>query len=137
MDVWETPGQNLRSQLTRVKSTKPGHLQSDGVYILPCSCGRCYIGQTKRQLRTRLKEHKNNIRYARINSVTDHWLTCNKGFTWNGARFIDRGRNTESRLIKETIAIRHHRALNKLVEQNDSMELHASWNDIIKEKITY
>ena len=29
-----------------------------GVYRIPCSCGKVYIGETGRDLTTRLKEHK-------------------------------------------------------------------------------
>ena len=32
------------------------------VYLLKCPCGFCYIGKTKRELKTRIIEHKSNIR---------------------------------------------------------------------------
>jgi hypothetical protein len=28
------------------------------VYNIPCDCGRCYIGETKRNLEVRISEHK-------------------------------------------------------------------------------
>jgi predicted GIY-YIG superfamily endonuclease len=30
------------------------------VYIIPCDCGRCYIGEISRHLEIRMKEHKYN-----------------------------------------------------------------------------
>lgn len=32
------------------------------VYLIKCPCGYCYIGKTKRELKTRITEHKSNIR---------------------------------------------------------------------------
>ena len=32
------------------------------VYLIKCPCGYCYVGKTKRELRTRITEHKSNIR---------------------------------------------------------------------------
>jgi len=40
--------------LTRVKDTLH---KSNVVYCIPCSCSQVYIGETKRRLQTRLKEH--------------------------------------------------------------------------------
>ena len=51
-------GRTLRSMLTKVKDTLPLGKQSNVVYRIPCSCGQVYIGETKRRLETRLKEHR-------------------------------------------------------------------------------
>ena len=51
-------GQILHSMLTKVKDTLPLGKQSNVVYRIPCSCGQVYIGETKRRLETRLKEHR-------------------------------------------------------------------------------
>ena len=48
----------LCSMLTKVKDTLPPGKQSNVVYRIPCSCGQVYIGETKRRLETRLKEHR-------------------------------------------------------------------------------
>jgi 2,3-bisphosphoglycerate-independent phosphoglycerate mutase len=44
----------------------PG-LKIPGVYGIPCECGKTYIGQTKRTIETRRKEH---IRQLRLGHVT-------------------------------------------------------------------
>ena len=51
-------GLTLHSMLTKVKDTLPPGKQSNVVYRIPCSCGQVYIGETKRRLETRLKEHR-------------------------------------------------------------------------------
>ena len=48
----------LRQQLTRVKDVDPLLKRAGVVYKIPCSCGQEYIGETKRTLETRLKEHQ-------------------------------------------------------------------------------
>ena len=50
-------GRTLRSMFTKAKDTLPLGKQSNVVYRIPCSCSQVYIGETKRRLETRLKEH--------------------------------------------------------------------------------
>ena len=57
-------------QITRVKDPLPREKQANVVYEVPCTCGKVYIGETTRQLGTRLKEHKD---------------ACIKGFTYKSA----------------------------------------------------
>ena len=53
---------SLRSMLTKVKDALPMEKQANIVYRIPCSCGKAYIGETKRRLETRLKEHRDACR---------------------------------------------------------------------------
>ena len=55
-------GRTLCSMLTKVKDTLPLGKQSNVVYHIPCSCGQVYIGETRRRLETRLKEHRDALR---------------------------------------------------------------------------
>ena len=45
-----------------------------GVYTIPCSCNKVYIGETSRSITTRLKEHGANIHHYRVKSsaVVEH-----------------------------------------------------------------
>ena len=47
---------------------------STGVYRIPCDdCSQCYIGETKRALTLRLREHQANCRNQKQHSaVVDH-----------------------------------------------------------------
>ena len=47
---------------------------STGVYRIPCDdCSKCYIGETKRALTLRLREHQANCRNQKQHSaVVDH-----------------------------------------------------------------
>ena len=55
---------------------------STGVYRIPCDdCSQCYIGETKRALTLRIKEHQANCRNQNQHSaVVDHSSTGNRSF---------------------------------------------------------
>ena len=52
----------LRQQLTRVKDVDRPLSKASLVCRVPCSCGREYIGETKRALITHIKEHQSASR---------------------------------------------------------------------------
>ena len=54
----------LRQQLIRVKDVDPPLSKAGVVYTckVPCSCGKEYIGETKRALGTCIKEHQSATR---------------------------------------------------------------------------
>ena len=74
MKVIFKSGQSLHSVLTKVKDALPMEKQSKVVYRIPCSCGRVYIGETKRKLETRLKEHQDACQKGALekSAVTEH-----------------------------------------------------------------
>ena len=45
------------NQMFGFKDRQPKHLKHDLVYRIDCSCGRRYIGETCRALKTRFDEH--------------------------------------------------------------------------------
>ncbi|XP_078513690.1 uncharacterized protein LOC144772893 [Lissotriton helveticus] len=48
------------------------------VYMMKCPCGKAYVGQTERKLKTRLTEHKSNIRTKALKSaVAAHFVEHN------------------------------------------------------------
>jgi len=62
------------------------------VYKISChNCEVSYIGQIKRQLRTRIKKHNSDIRKKnRFPSViTEHRLNINHEFEWDNIKIID------------------------------------------------
>ena len=66
----------LRQQLTMVKDVDP-LLTKAGVvvYRVPCSCGKEYIGDTKRALGTRIKKHQSATRRGNQKSaIVEHVL---------------------------------------------------------------
>ena len=66
----------LHGQLTRVKDQDPLEKKSGVVCQIPCSCGHVYIGETKRALETRIKEHKAATRRGKTekSAIAEHGL---------------------------------------------------------------
>uniref|UniRef100_A0A1B6C1X0 Reverse transcriptase domain-containing protein n=1 Tax=Clastoptera arizonana TaxID=38151 RepID=A0A1B6C1X0_9HEMI len=70
---------SLKNVLGNSKDKIP-QLESSGIYEIKCnSCDKAYIGQTKRKMITRVKEHIGHIKYQRADksSVAEHVLETN------------------------------------------------------------
>lgn len=100
-------GPTLRNQLTRLKGRLPVNKQSGVVYKIPCSCGKYYIGETKRRLETRLKEHKDacrNCNYEK-SAIAEHAWTEHHPIKWSEATVIDNSNQQYILRIKEALHI--------------------------------
>jgi len=51
-------GQTISSLLKNRKDKVPRNIQK-GVYKIPCSCGKFYVGRTRQNLENRPQQHKN------------------------------------------------------------------------------
>ena len=90
-------GPTFRSMLTKVKDPLPVEKQANVVYKVPCSCGKVYIGETKRRLETRLKEHKEACVKGQTtkSAIAEHaWLEGHP-INWDGTRILQRGAGDE------------------------------------------
>lgn len=67
-------GRSLRLVLSKVKDPLQMEKQSKEVYRIPYSCGKAYIGETKRRLEARLKEHQDACqrRMMEKSAVAEH-----------------------------------------------------------------
>ena len=83
-------GPTLRSLLTKVKDPLPIDKQSNVVYEVPCTCGKVYIGETKRRLGTRLKEHKDAcVKYHTDKSaIAEHAWTNDHPINWAETKIL-------------------------------------------------
>lgn len=65
------------------------------------------MGQTKRQLRTRIREHKSNIKQdaSRHNVLVEH-IFCDHMFDWSSVKILDQETNYKKRLISEMTHIK-------------------------------
>jgi len=66
------PPRKIFSHLPPVKDALG--LRTQGIYSIPCECGRVYIGQSGRSVQLRIKEHNRHIRLAQPNksAVAEH-----------------------------------------------------------------
>jgi len=83
--------------------------KSNIVYKIHCNnCDASYVGQTKRQLKTRTKEYFNNIKLdeSRHSVITQYILEFNHSFNWNDIKILDSEPNYNRRLISEMLHIK-------------------------------
>ena len=89
---------------------------SNVVYKLECiSCDKTYVGQTKRLLKIRRDEHKNNfnLKNKKYHNVITKHRTENIGdhevphdFDWNNIQIVYKENNLYKRLFTEMIYIK-------------------------------
>ncbi|KYN12159.1 hypothetical protein ALC57_15678 [Trachymyrmex cornetzi] len=99
----------LREFIRVYKNPLPRDKRSNVVYKISCrSCDASYVGQMCRQLRSRITEHKNHIRwntYTR-NVITEHRLQEDHDFDWDNVTILDEEPHYRKRLISEMMFIR-------------------------------
>lgn len=69
------PPRKIEQILRNPKDQRPP-LSSAGVYKIPCSCGKVYIGETGRTVNTRMKEHERDVRLKHVtqSALAEHNL---------------------------------------------------------------
>ncbi|KAL6418881.1 hypothetical protein ACFW04_011716 [Cataglyphis niger] len=99
------------------KDQEPKASSSNIIYKINCdNCDASYVGQTGRQLQTRIKEHRNHIRRntSSHSIIIDHRLQHNHEFKWNDVKILDTEPIYNKRLISEMLFIKR---------QNNSLNL--------------
>jgi len=92
------PTTTLRHLLTNVKDRDEPNNWQGAVYKIKCSdCQASYVGETGRNLNTRLTEHKRATR----NHIASHQLT-NHNIDWNTAQCLTYSTNYFQRLTLES-----------------------------------
>ena len=91
----------------QVKDRDPLERRSNVIYQVPCSCGRVYIGETKRALETRIKEHKTATRRGETmkSAIAEHAWKEHHVILWDETKVLDQAKNNTALLIKEALYI--------------------------------
>ncbi|XP_065664694.1 uncharacterized protein LOC136086328 [Hydra vulgaris] len=99
-------GNPLINILCRNKSKLPPN-SHPGVYQLNCTCGSCYIGETRKKISTRIQEHKNNVTKANweTSGIVEHSQHCNGKINWENPKTLSVISNNYTRKIREAIEI--------------------------------
>jgi len=95
--------------------------QNDVVYKINClNCNSSYVGQTKRKLGTRLKEHRLDInkKNGLLSVVSKHRLENSHEMDWSGAEILDIESSFTKRIVSEMVNIK--RQCNALNKQSDT-----------------
>ena len=97
-------GPTLRSLLTKVKDALQTTKQSNVVSEVPCTCGKVYIGETKRRLEIRLKEHKDACTRCLTDksAITEHAWANDHPINCAETKILQRANHTHEGSIKHT-----------------------------------
>ncbi|KYN28478.1 hypothetical protein ALC57_02090 [Trachymyrmex cornetzi] len=122
----------LKSFIRRGKDKLEFLSNQNIVYKISCkNCDASYVGQTKRKLSTRLKEHQSDIRNntGSPSVITDHRVTFDHNFKWDEAKILDNEASYGKRLVSEMIYIKRQKhGINKM---QDTESLPDSYSNII------
>ncbi|XP_011701227.1 PREDICTED: uncharacterized protein LOC105457947 [Wasmannia auropunctata] len=89
------------------KESLPCKNKKNVVYRVPCrDYDAAYVGQTKRQLKIRISEHRNDINHKNPHSViTEHRLHLGHKIDWEKVEVLDTERFFNRRLVSEMLHI--------------------------------
>lgn len=104
------------------------------IYKIECAdCQALYIGQTKRYMKTRINEHKNNFKKAQIEFtvISEHRNDFQHEFNWNGVTILASETRLDKRRFAEMAYIKKYeqKAINK---QTDTANWKDSYNPLIR-----
>ena len=107
MEVAFKPPRKLKSFLPNVKD-RVLNCNKPGVYAIPCACGTQYIGETKRSVNTRIKEHKKCLEKCEWDksAIAMHHKDTKHHIRWEDTKIVAQDSNKFALRFKEALAIR-------------------------------
>jgi len=121
--------------IIRVQKDRTEHtMKNNIVYKINCSnCTASYVGQTKRQMKTRIREHCNNIKLdeSKHSVISEHILNFKHKFDWDNVKVLDREPNWYKRLISEMLHIKEQK--NGINLQKDTELLNESYFGLLND----
>ena len=111
------PTSTIRTMLSKPKDQRSELERRNSIYKIPCSeCDKVYIGQTGKQLKTRIHEHKLAVKRIDPKSqIATHILETGHPFDFERAKSIAYCQHTYGRLFKEAW-YSDHSSLNRHIE---------------------
>ena len=102
--VAHKPITTLRQLLTNIKDRDEPRNRQGAVYKINCSdCHASYIGETGRNLTTRLTEHKRATRKGDVNNhIAEHHRLTNHTIDWDSAQCLTYSTNYFQRVTLES-----------------------------------
>lgn len=106
-------------------------MEDAGIYKIDCECGSCYIGQTKRSIATRLKEHIADVKHRRSlkSAVCEHMLDQpNHYLRFDQAQVLATENWFIPRMLREAIEIQKHP---KNFNREDGLKVPPVWDPVL------
>ena len=111
-----------------MKDPLPKEKLAGVVYQIPCQCGKVYVGETLRCLKTRVKEHRDacNNGYTEKSAIAEHQWDQQHQVKWEDIRVLDRATRPVQLKVKEALHIQTTPANNSL-NKDGGYELPGCW----------
>ena len=123
-------------RLDNNKLSSKNNLNRGGIYEIPCKgCNKKYIGQTKRPIMKRMKEHEiATIKNDRSSEVANHVRQTGHNMNWEGIRRVSGFEKEYSkRMIRESIEINSRK--DTMNVKSDETLIHPVFKEFIKTKL--
>ena len=87
--------------------SKLPNMSYPGVYLVPCKCGKKYVGETKLKTHNRIDQHKDYIKKKNWDSsgISNHAKDCNVGFDWDNSTMLKVESKRFDRKVREALEI--------------------------------
>jgi predicted GIY-YIG superfamily endonuclease len=104
------------------------------LYIIPCECGRSYIGETGRPLAVRLGEHRHNLQQGHLekSNLFQHAYEEGNRVGWDDARILEIESNSRYRKYKESA---YMACLTNPISQQ-SLDISPMWIPLITNEVS-
>ena len=120
---------NLSSVIKLGKDSTNTIDRTNVVYRICCKvCEACNIGETKRSLKTRIKEYINNKNNESV--VSQHQIDFGHEFLWNRTVVVESEISYKKRSIFEMIRIKCHK--NSINKKDDIYTLNSNYFPLLK-----
>jgi hypothetical protein len=118
----------------RMKSVKDpiDQQQGKGIYKVSCSCGKCYIGETRRSFQVRIKEHEADIRNerTRTSALAEHSLKTKHHVCLEDTKILAKEDHYYKRRLREALEIiKHPNNMNR----DGGLEVSSFWHPLINQ----
>ena len=127
-------GKNLKDILCNHKSPLPKN-SYPGVYEIQCGCGATYIGETKKKISNRIKEHERYVFAGnkKMSAVAEHASVCEQQFKWSEAKTVCVQPNWKRRKIREALEIRKQKRTSRdIINRDQGVILKTDlWNPLL------
>lgn len=133
LNVLYSVPKKLNTIIKRGKDSIPKLNHTEIVYKINCkNCQFSYIGQTKRHLSTRIKEHRNNIKMHESNFsvISKHRVEFEHEFDWDNPIILHNERHTRKRELAEMFYIK--KTNYTLNAQKDTDNLNIMYDKVIR-----
>jgi hypothetical protein len=108
--------------VAKIRNVVPGpkdqipHELYEGVYEIPCSCGKSYVGETCRGMATRIKEHARAMKQKQfdLSAIAEHaWSEAGHTINFDRAKLLAKESRYYPRQIREALEIHKTKNFNR------------------------